>query len=111
MPADPRRRPARLEHGRAPLVLCNGVGASLEVFDPLVDKLDRATTVVRFDVPGAGGSPNSPFPYGFPYLAMVLGRVLRRLGLNNRVDVLGVVLGWRAWPSSSHFRTHEGAGG
>ena len=76
-----------------PLVLCNGVGASLEVFDPLVDKLDRATTVVRFDVPGAGGSPNSPFPYGFPYLAMVLGRVLRRLGLNNRVDVLGLSWG------------------
>ena len=76
-----------------PLVLCNGVGASLEVFDPLVDNLDRGTTVVRFDVPGAGGSPNSPFPYGFPYLAMVLGRVLRRLGLNNRVDVLGLSWG------------------
>ena len=39
-----------------PLVLCNGIGASLEVLDPLVDELDPDTTVVRFDVPGVGGS-------------------------------------------------------
>ena len=42
-----------------PLVLCNGIGASLEVLDPLVEQLDPDTTVVRFDVPGTGGSPNS----------------------------------------------------
>ena len=34
-----------------PLVVCNGIGASLEVLDPLVDHLDPGTTVVRFDVP------------------------------------------------------------
>ena len=37
-----------------PLVLCNGIGASLEVLDPLVEQLDSDTTVVRFDVPGTG---------------------------------------------------------
>jgi hypothetical protein len=37
-----------------PLVLCNGIGASVEVLDPLVARLDPDTTVVRFDVPGAG---------------------------------------------------------
>ncbi|MDT5309781.1 MAG: hypothetical protein QOE48_5487, partial [Mycobacterium sp.] len=58
-----------------PLVLCNGIGASLEVLDPLVEQLDSDTTVVRFDVPGTGGSPTSLAPYGFPYLAWVLGRV------------------------------------
>ena len=52
-----------------PLVLCNGIGASLEVLDPLVAQLDPGTTVVRFDVPGTGASPDSPMPYGFPYLA------------------------------------------
>jgi poly(3-hydroxyalkanoate) depolymerase len=76
-----------------PLVLCNGIGASLEVFDPLVEKLDRGTTVVRFDVPGTGGSPDSPFPYGFPYLAAVLGRLLRKLGFTGPVDVLGLSWG------------------
>jgi len=72
-----------------PLVLCNGIGVSLEVLDPLVAQLDPGTTVVRFDVPGTGGSPGSPVPYGFPYLAAVLGRLLSRLGLHGQVDVLG----------------------
>ena len=76
-----------------PLVLCNGIGASLEVLDPLVAHLDPDTTVVRFDVPGSGGSPNSPLPYGFPYLAAVLGRLLKKVGLNGEVDVLGLSWG------------------
>jgi hypothetical protein len=39
-----------------PLVLCNGIGASLEVLDPPVAQLNPDTTVMRFDVPGAFGS-------------------------------------------------------
>jgi poly(3-hydroxyalkanoate) depolymerase len=73
-----------------PLVLCNGIGASMEVLDPLVDQLD--CTVVRFDVPGTGGSPTSLLPYGFPYLAWVLGRVLSKLDIGV-VDVLGLSWG------------------
>jgi poly(3-hydroxyalkanoate) depolymerase len=73
-----------------PLVLCNGIGASLEVLDPLVEQLD--CTVVRFDVPGTGGSPTSIAPYGFPYLAWVLGRVLSKLDMSV-VDVLGLSWG------------------
>jgi poly(3-hydroxyalkanoate) depolymerase len=76
-----------------PLVLCNGIGASLEVMDPLVAQLNPGTTVVRFDVPGSGGSPDSPLPYGFPYLAAVLGRLLRKIGIDERVDVLGLSWG------------------
>lgn len=76
-----------------PLVLCNGIGASLEVLDPLVEQLDPDTPVVRFDVPGTGGSPDSPLPYGFPYLAAVLGTLLRKLGITGRVDILGLSWG------------------
>lgn len=76
-----------------PLVLCNGIGAALEVFDPLLAALDPETTVVRFDVPGSGGSPNSPLPYGFPYLAAVLRAVLRKLGIRGQVDMLGLSWG------------------
>ena len=77
-----------------PLVLCNGIGASLEVLDPFVAQLDPETTVVRFDVPGSGASPDSPFPYRFPYLAAALG--LKKVGIIDRragisqVDVLGL---------------------
>ena len=74
-----------------PLVLCNGIGASLEVLDPLVEQLDPAP-VIRFDVPGTGGSPTSIAPYGFPYLAWVLGRVLSKLDIGV-VDVLGLSWG------------------
>jgi poly(3-hydroxyalkanoate) depolymerase len=77
-----------------PLVLCNGIGASLEVLDPVVEHLDPDTTVVRFDAPGSGGSPDSPLPYGFPYLAAVLRQLLNKLDLNTRaVDVLGLSWG------------------
>ena len=76
-----------------PLVLCNGIGASLEVFDPLVEQLDPDTPIVRLDVPGTGGSPDSPLPYGFPYLAVVLGRLLRKVGIVGPVDVLGLSWG------------------
>ncbi|HUO39497.1 MAG TPA: alpha/beta fold hydrolase, partial [Mycobacterium sp.] len=77
----------------APLVLCNGIGASLEVLDPFVAQLNPDTTVVRFDVPGTGGSPKSPLPYGFPYLAAVLGRLLKKIGMPGPVDVLGLSWG------------------
>jgi poly(3-hydroxyalkanoate) depolymerase len=80
-----------VRHGSGvPLVLCNGIGASLEVLDPLVEQLD--TTVIRFDVPGTGGSPTSIAPYGLPYLAWVLGRVLSKLEIGV-VDVLGLSWG------------------
>lgn len=62
-------------------MLCNGIGVGLEVLDPFVAALDPATTIVRFDVPGTGGSPASFAPYGFGYLARLLGRVLDRLGM------------------------------
>src|ERR1700756_6045343 len=75
-----------------PLVLCNGIGASLEVLDPLVEQLDPDCTVIRFDVPGTGGSPTSVAPYGIPYLAWVLGRVLSKLE-TSVVDVLGLSWG------------------
>ena len=77
-----------------PLVLCNGIGASLEVLDPLVEHLNPESTVVRFDVPGSGGSPDSVLPYGFPYLAAVLGGLLKKLRLDGEgVDVLGLSWG------------------
>ena len=46
-----------------PLLLCNGIGASLELFQPFVDALDPQWAVIRFDMPGIGGSPAPVIPY------------------------------------------------
>jgi pimeloyl-ACP methyl ester carboxylesterase len=86
-------------HRNSARVLCNGIGASLEVLDPVVAELDPHTTVVRFDVPGSGASPDSPLPYRFPYLACVLGNLLKKVGVlagergSLQVDVLGLSWG------------------
>lgn len=75
-----------------PLLLCNGIGASLELLQPFVDALDPAIEVVRFDVPGVGGSPAPSVPYTFPGLGWFVGRLLTRLGYD-RFDVLGISWG------------------
>jgi poly(3-hydroxyalkanoate) depolymerase len=75
-----------------PLVLLCGIGASYEVLQPLVDALDPSLEVVRLDVPGVGGSPVGPLPYGFPPLAWMVNTMLGRLGYG-AVDVLGLSWG------------------
>ena len=67
-----------------PLLMCGGIGASFEVLQSLVDALDPGIEIIRFDVPGVGGSPVGGLPNGFPQLA----RMLDELGYD-RVDVLG----------------------
>ncbi|GAA3641135.1 poly(3-hydroxyalkanoate) depolymerase [Microlunatus ginsengisoli] len=75
-----------------PLLLCNGIGASLELLQPFVDAVDQRITVIRFDVPGVGGSPLPRRPYRFSSLARLLNRLLSRLG-HDRFDVLGISWG------------------
>jgi poly(3-hydroxyalkanoate) depolymerase len=75
-----------------PLLLCNGIGASLELLQPFVDALDRQRTVIRFDLPGIGGSPLPVMPYHFTTLAPLLGGLLDRLGYP-QADVLGISWG------------------
>ena len=75
-----------------PLVICNGIGASLDLLDPFVDAVDPRIEVVRFDVPGTGGSPTPGLPYNFPLLACLLVRLLDQLGYD-RFDILGISWG------------------
>jgi len=75
------------------LLLMNGIGASLEVLQPFVDALDRRRTVVRFDVPGVGGSPRPVVPYNLSTFGPVVTGMLTRLGFDDPVDVLGISWG------------------
>jgi len=75
-----------------PLLLCNGLGASLEVLQPFVDALDPRRGVVRFDMPGIGGSPAPVVPYHLAASAPLLSGLLDRLGCG-QADVLGISWG------------------
>jgi poly(3-hydroxyalkanoate) depolymerase len=77
---------------RTPLVLANGIGASLELLQPFVDALDPSIEVIRFDVPGVGGSPLPTLPYQLPALARLVARMLDQLGYTV-VDLLGISWG------------------
>src|SRR4051794_8287154 len=76
----------------SPLLLCNGIGASLEALQPLVDALDPDRGVVRFDVPGVGGSPLPPVPYPIAALSSWTVAMMAHLG-HPRFDVLGLSWG------------------
>src|SRR5436305_10249514 len=62
------------------LLLMNGIGASLEVLQPFVDALDTKRTIIRFDVPGVGGSPRPVLPYVLSTFTPVVARLLGQLG-------------------------------
>jgi poly(3-hydroxyalkanoate) depolymerase len=76
----------------SPLLLMNGIGANLELFQPFVDALDPAIEVIRFDAPGIGGSPPPLIPYRFATLARLVARMLDQLGYKE-MDVLGISWG------------------
>ncbi len=75
-----------------PLLLCNGIGVSFEALQPLVDSLDPDRGVVRFDVPGIGGSPAPPLPYPIAALSSWVTALMDRLG-HREFDVLGLSWG------------------
>jgi poly(3-hydroxyalkanoate) depolymerase len=78
--------------GWPPLLLCNGTGASLELFQPFVDALDPRRPVIRFDMPGVGGSPAPVIPYHLATLPSLLAGLLDQLGYE-QADVLGISWG------------------
>ncbi len=103
----PARRGVRLDGGvaRTPLLLINGIGASLELLEPFVRELDPAVEVIRFDPPGVGGSASPSGPYRFTGLCALIASMLTQLGYG-QVDVLGI-----SWGGSvaQHFAAFQRA--
>lgn len=87
-PAASRLCPAGRRQPSA-LLLMNGIGAALEVLQPFVDALDPSWKVIRFDVPGVGGSPVPTVPYHLSTLSVALTNLLDQLGHPGAVDVMG----------------------
>jgi poly(3-hydroxyoctanoate) depolymerase len=88
----PLRVAIQLGHGDGkPLLLLNGLGANLELFQPFIDALDRLETI-RVDLPGAGASPAPSRRLRFPDLARLVARMLDQLSYET-VDVLGISWG------------------
>jgi len=77
--------------GRPPLLLFNGIGASLELAKPFMRALKRTQAII-FDVPGVGGSPKPSGPYRPSTIARLAERLMNQLG-HRRVDVSGVSWG------------------
>ncbi|MFY0409626.1 alpha/beta fold hydrolase [Solicola sp. PLA-1-18] len=75
-----------------PLLMCNGIGTSLEALQPFVDALDPRRGIVRFDVPGVGGSPPPPVPYNLVTLSSWVAALMSRLE-HHEFDVLGMSWG------------------
>jgi poly(3-hydroxyalkanoate) depolymerase len=84
-------RPAAVGTNALPLLVCNGIGANLELAAPMMTRLERIETVI-FDVPGAGKSPPPKRPYRLFELARLTRRVLDQLGYE-QVDLMGVSWG------------------
>jgi hypothetical protein len=91
-----------------PLLLCNGIGGRLELLQPFVDALDPRRELIRFDLPGIGGSPLPAVPYHLATLGPVLAGLLDQLG-HQQADVLGISWG-AGWPSSSRCGLPAGSG-
>ena len=74
-----------------PLLLLNGIGASLELLEPFRQAV-RTHETIALDLPGVGHSDTALLPMRFRGYACLVARTLGVLGYN-RVDVLGVSWG------------------
>lgn len=83
-------RPGKLY--MTPLLLFNGIGASIDLVIPFINSLDPDLEVIAFDVPGVGGSSTPLLPYRFTGLASTVVQMLNYLGYG-KVNVFGVSWG------------------
>jgi poly(3-hydroxyoctanoate) depolymerase len=74
-----------------PLLLLNGLGAPLELWQPLLNRLPEVP-IIAFDAPGSGGSQTPVIPLSIAGHARLALQVADRLGVG-ALDVLGLSFG------------------
>lgn len=79
--------------GSVPLVVFNGIGASLELVEPFAQAMNaHGIGTIVFDMPGIGGSAPPKRPYRFGDMARLCAELLDAYGLA-MADVAGVSWG------------------
>lgn len=74
-----------------PVLMFNGIGGSMELLEPFIQEM-RNTTVICYDVPGAGESPAPSFPWRPKHHAHLAAKLLDHLKIG-QVNVLGISWG------------------
>jgi poly(3-hydroxyalkanoate) depolymerase len=74
-----------------PLLLITGVGANIEMWEPLLEHLN-GYELIAFDAPGMGRSSRTSLPIRMPALARIVVRLLDQLGYE-QVSALGYSFG------------------
>ena len=84
-------RVAHRGEGQTPLLLITGIGAHLDMWEPLERRLE-GREIIAFDAPGTGESSRTRLPLRMEGLASVVNELLDVLG-RDEVDVLGISFG------------------
>ncbi len=99
IPIDGQRLRVQISGQGPPLLLINGIGASVEMWRPLIDAMPQRQ-LVAFDLPGCGRSPAPTLPPRMRGLAALVAKLLislRQKGLveapRGGIDVLGYSFG------------------
>lgn len=89
------------DSGAPPLLFFTGIGASIELLMPFLERL-TGRDVVTFDVPGMGQSPPPKWPYRLRSIAKAAERLMSDLGYAGVIDVMGVSWGGFAAQQFAH---------
>ncbi len=89
------------EYEGTPLLIFNGIGASLEILEPILKKL--AVPTVAFDMPGTGGSPARFVGLSMSRFSDIGVALLDRLGIS-KANIMGV--SWGGGVAQTFARRH-----
>ena len=90
------------DHTGTPLLIFNGIGASIELLEPVIRDLSHP--VVTFDVPGTGGSPLDFVGFGMSDYARIGVHLIDEFEIP-RAHVMGV--SWGGGVAQQFARYHE----
>ncbi|MGH6930250.1 MAG: alpha/beta fold hydrolase, partial [Dongiaceae bacterium] len=82
----------RVSGAGAPVILIHGVGADLEMWEPVAARLAPTHRVIRYDMLGHGGSAKPPGPYRLDDFVQQLERLADGLG-SERFALAGFSMG------------------